>query len=85
MIGGGPTRGRARTGPPARGERHLQEGEHVGPFVDELVDRLPEPVTGVAVDPEEDRRVGALRDLERRRELERVPGPGAVVMVADER
>ncbi len=42
-------------------------------------------MTGVAVDPEEDRRVGALRDLERRRELERVPGPGAVVMVADER
>ncbi len=55
------------------------------PFVDELVDRFPEPVTGVAVDPEEDRRVGALRGLERRRELERVPGPGAVVMVADER
>jgi 2-methylisocitrate lyase-like PEP mutase family enzyme len=68
--------------PRLRREDEVQEGEHIGALVDQLADRLADAMPGVGVDPRQDRRVGRLGGLERRRELERMPRHDPVVVIA---
>src|SRR6201987_2453470 len=63
-------------------ERALNESEAVGGLGYGLRGRLPVAVPGRGLNPQQDGRVGSLRLLQRGRELERVAGYHAVVVIS---